>query len=107
MINSHTLKEYIESLFESSKIPNKKGIHIEMADNTIWTIILFEIKKDKVEIKINNMFLGTFGEIKEPTKNLYVAKFTKATSNQNKYSEYFAFIKNLCEPNNILFRYKS
>ena len=102
MINSKTLKAYIETLFENSKIPDKKGIYIEMADNTIWTIKLFEKTETQVEIQINDIFLGTFVEITSPSKNKYVAKFEKMTTNINKHRDYFVFIQRLCEPNDIL-----
>ena len=102
MIDSKTLKEYIESLFAECRIPHKESIYIEMADNTIWTIQLFEKTDKSVEIRVNDIFLGTFVEIIQPSKNLYVAKFERMITNINKHKMYFLFIQKLCEPNNIL-----
>ncbi len=102
MINKKTLEEYIESLFEECRMPIKEGIHIKMADYTIWTIMLFEKTREQVEIRVNDVYLGTFVEITPPSENLYVAKFEKMTININKHKEYFLFIQGFCEPNNIL-----
>lgn len=48
-MNNQTFRAYIESLFQSSKTPDKKGFHIEVLDNSIWTIELINKGVDKLK----------------------------------------------------------
>ena len=67
-------------------------------DNTIWTIKLFERTESRIEIDVNNIFLGTFLEKTIPSRNNYVAKFEKMIRNSKKHKHYYSFIQDLSEP---------
>lgn len=92
MINSKSLYEYIESIFNNDRIPDKIGIHITMENDSIWTIKLFEKIDMNVEISVNNVKIGYFEEITKIGKNLYVCTFYKNDENVRKHPLYFEVI---------------
>lgn len=101
MINSKTLIEFIKSVFDKDKIPDKEGIHILMEDNLIWTIKLYEKINKNIEIKVNDILLGQFQENDEIGKNLYVCTFLKNNKNCRKHPQYYEVIKCRFEEFNI------
>jgi hypothetical protein len=103
MENSKTLKEFVESLFESSRMPNKDNIYIEMADRSFWSIKLFEKSSNIVEITINNVVIGEFIKLESPIRG-YKYEFIKNKRNLKNNMGLFTFLKNTFEDNNILCR---
>lgn len=93
MINSKTLKEYVNSFFDNDKEPNSKSIQIRKVDNTFWTIKINEKVNNNIEIKVNNILMGYFVETTQPTENQYVCTFYKNDKNCKKNSEYYNLIK--------------
>lgn len=101
MLNDIKLLEFVESLFDNDKEPNCEGIHIKKADNTFWTIKLFDKQNKNVEISVNNILLGDFEKIEKVGKNQYVCIFNKNDKNCRKYQEYYDLINCRFENFNI------
>lgn len=94
---------FVESLFESSRIPDLTGIHIKMSDNSILNIILEE-RSGKVYVKINNVLMGFLESLPDKPRG-YEYRFHQQyrVGIRNGLNSHEDFIKAVCDNPIILF----